>query len=317
MNLETIIRCRQKDLMNLLRKNYKRKMSCFHGGSYLLIKGTAPIMLIAHLDTVHKDPVRDLCASSDGNVLMSPQGVGGDDRCGVYALTRLYDEARVKPWLLFTCGEEIGGLGAHDFAEDYRNGKLNKNLKSIRLLVELDRKGRNEAVYYDCDNPDLEAYITSKGYQTDFGTYSDISTIAPVMGVAAVNLSAGYYNAHTLHEYINRTHLDESIAKVSLIVADAAKKDFPKFEYIAAAYDPYRWGYPYEVKMEKYFDDVPDSVPAEYRDVYSLLLDFYSSKELEEMRKEYGDRVLDELYDIEYGTSWRDDYYMEDVAEAQ
>ena len=34
------------------------------------------------------------------------------------------------------------------------------------------------------------------------------------LGVAAVNLSSGYYNAHTQHEYINKKQLDTVVQKV-------------------------------------------------------------------------------------------------------
>ena len=72
-------------------------------------------MLVAHLDTVHDEPVRDICVSADGNILMSPQGIGGDDRCGCFALVKVFQSAQVKPWLLFTCEEEVGGIGAKYF----------------------------------------------------------------------------------------------------------------------------------------------------------------------------------------------------------
>ena len=82
-------------------------------------------------------------------------------------------------------------------------------LDALKFLVEIDRKGANDAVYYDCDNPDFEEYITGKGFQTAIGSFSDISLLAPELGVAAVNLSSGYYNAHTLHEFINVNELHD------------------------------------------------------------------------------------------------------------
>ena len=69
-------------------------------------------MLVAHLDTVHSQRVHDICKSDDGNILMSPQGIGGDDRCGVFALCNIFQSAQIKPWLLFCCNEEVGGVGA-------------------------------------------------------------------------------------------------------------------------------------------------------------------------------------------------------------
>ena len=155
-------------------------------------------MLVAHLDTVHEQPVKDICLSADGNILMSPQGIGGDDRCGVFALCKIYKSAQVKPWLLFTCEEEVGGIGAKYFCLAHKQKQLPKNLDILKLIIEIDRRGSNDAVFYQCANLDFEKYIIDKGFKTAQGFFSDISLIAPELGIAAVNLSSGYYNAHSL-----------------------------------------------------------------------------------------------------------------------
>lgn len=253
--------------------------SLYVKGKFILVKGTAPILLVAHLDTVHKEPVRDICTSADGNILMSPQGIGGDDRCGVYALVNAYEQSAIKPNLLFTCNEEVGGIGAKYFAYLHSLGKLPKSLDKLKFIVEVDRKGRSDAVYYDCTNKDFETYITSKGYKTAKGTFTDISIIAPKLGIAAVNLSSGYYNAHQLCEYINRKELDVTLAKILTMITDAAQKDFPQFEYLSA-----------------FHDFIPQSIPKEYAEIYEELLYDYSSDELEYFRSAYGDKVLWELY---------------------
>ena len=51
--------------------------------------------------------------------------------------------------------------------------------------------------------------------------------------------------------------------------------------------------------------DVPKNLPKEYRQQYSILLDYYTRKDLEDYRKIYGDGVLQTLYEDIYG------YYME------
>ena len=199
---------------------------------FVYVKGEAPIMLIAHLDTVHKEPVQVICASKDRTVLMSPQGIGGDDRCGVYGIVKAYELSVKKPHLLFTCDEEIGGVGADYFCHEHQNCKLPLELDNLKCIVEIDRRGSNDAVYYDCANTQFEDYITSKGFKTAYGSFSDISIIAPELGVAAVNLSSGYYNAHTQHEYINLTELNQIIRRVVEIINDTMKKNFPKYEYV-------------------------------------------------------------------------------------
>ena len=229
--IEDFLKPTQKQLFKMIADKFKG--STVNKDNYILVEGNAPLLLVAHLDTVHKEPVRIICKSNSGNILMSPQGIGGDDRCGVYALVNIHEQAQIKPWLLFTCNEEIGGVGAEAFAEDFMNGILPTELVDLKAIIEIDRKGKNDAVYYDCVNYDFENYITEKGYSTAFGSFSDISVIAPVLGIAAVNLSSGYYYAHTLYEYINKKHLEATIQRVLEIVNDASKEDFPKYEYFS------------------------------------------------------------------------------------
>ena len=296
--LECFLTPKQSELFELIRGMYHGKC-ILRKGAYILVKGEAPVMLVAHMDTVHKFAVRDICVSKDGDILMSPQGIGGDDRCGVYALASCYEKSMVKPWLLFTCDEETGGKGATSFTVDYKAKRLPKAMNDIKLLIEIDRRGSDDAVYYDCDNTDLEEYITSKGFVTDYGSYSDICDIAPAMGVAAVNLSSGYYNAHTEHEYIVRSELMRTITRVCDIISDTCDHDFPKYPFVERVYQPtmWKWGsYDYHYYEDDYDDAIPDSVPTNIRFYYGMLLDWYTVKELEEYRKDFGDNAIIELY---------------------
>lgn len=327
--LEDFITPTQEQLFSELSALYRGRTSVCKN-SYVLVQGEAPIMLVAHLDTVHKEPVRDICKTKNGKILMSPQGIGGDDRCGVYASVTAYEQSPVKPWLLFTCDEETGGYGAGVFCRKHQRGKLPKSVDELKMIVEIDRNGKNDAVYYNCGNDDFEKYISGKGFKTKRGSFSDISYVAPELGVAAVNLSSGYYNAHTLHEYINRKQLNNTVKKVVEIVADAAKPDTPRYEYVEAVrfsrFDDWDYG-DYggygkgmkEIKTESGLilieDDDPDlkNVPAEIRNEYEELLDFYSVKELEGLRKEHGDDIIPMLFEFETEYGMRYDRYIEEV----
>ena len=320
--LEEFLKPTQKSLFKRLRVIFKREQGIVSNDMFILVEGEVPIMLLAHLDTVHRKPVKEICTSEDGNILMSPQGIGGDDRCGVYAIVTAYEKSLKKPWLLFTCDEEIGGVGASNFCEAYDEGKLPEKLSELKMLVEIDRKGSDDAVYYDCDNSDFEAYITSKGFQTAVGSFSDISLVAPKLGVAAVNLSSAYYNPHQLHEYINRKELENVTQKVIEIVADVAQKDFPKYKYVERIYKPlYRtWRY----STDNLLDDIAadfDSIAEEFDDnlkkslmalshmqksMYLELLDFYTAEELESLRKEHGDSIIQQIYNDEVGMFYGD-----------
>ena len=295
-NLEDFLRPTQKQLFKRLCKKFKGK-TLISKGNFILVRGTTPVMLVAHLDTVHEQPVKDICVSADRNILMSPQGIGGDDRCGCFALVKVYRLSKIKPWLLFSCDEEIGGLGAKKFCLAHRQHQLPKEIDDLKFIIELDRKGKNDAVYYRCDNHDFEAYISGKGFTTAQGSFSDISLIAPELRVAAVNLSCGYYAAHTRHEYINRSQLDAVIHTVVDIVADASLDDFPSFVYRESLV-------PISASIRRYDNlptphDKPHNLPDKLIDIYEALLDLYSFRELESFRAEYGDNILLQIYNDE------------------
>lgn len=190
---------------------------------FLYAKGEVPVLLVAHLDTVHASPVRTLCRSEDHSVLMSPEGVGGDDRAGVYMIMELVRKHRCH--VLFCEDEEHGGIGAHSFTSS-------KIVPDVNYIVELDRRGAQDAVFYDCDNPEFTDFICGFGFREELGTFSDISVIAPHLGVAAVNISAGYHNEHTLHEYIDLVQVHRNIDTLVRMLSATT----PRFEYIPRSF---------------------------------------------------------------------------------
>ena len=318
MKIETIIRLTKNRLFEKLCV----PNSIFRKDGYVLIPGELPVMLVAHLDTVHKEPVRVICYNKSKNVLMSPQGIGGDDRCGVYALLEIYNRSKRKPWLLFTCDEEVGGKGARMFCDDHTDEKLPKELDKLKFIIEIDRKGNDDAVYYDCANDDFEDYITSKGFQSEWGTFSDISLIAPELGVAAVNLSSGYYNAHTQHEYIVMSDLRYTINRVMSILEDV--DDLPQYPYICAPYvyngtalggSQYDWYGDYSGMDDYWYKGAYHSkgskkglvnYTTDAKKQREYLLDLgYTQKELDELTEMYGKWAVEETYWEEYARECR------------
>ena len=57
------------------------------GDGYVYAKGTFPVMLVAHMDTVHKQ-LPTAIDNINGRI-SSPQGIGGDDRCGVFIIMNI------------------------------------------------------------------------------------------------------------------------------------------------------------------------------------------------------------------------------------
>lgn len=193
------------------------------GDGFVYAQGTFPVLLVAHLDTVHKSLPTYIYYNAKKGAFYSPVGIGGDDRCGVYMILEIVKKFNCS--VLFCEDEESGGLGAKKFIET----DLAKGL-AFNYIIELDRKGSNDAVFYDCDNEEFEEFITKEFYQSDWGTFSDISIIAPFLECAAVNLSCGYYNAHTVEEYVVLSEMEASIEAVCKLLERTTEND--KFEYV-------------------------------------------------------------------------------------
>ena len=299
ITLEDIITLTQRGLYSKIQMIFSKTAICKKGG-YILVPGNAPILLVAHMDTLHKEPVRQICKSEDGAILMSPQGIGGDDRCGVYALLKIHHDLGPKPWLLFTCDREVGGLGARQFVCDFTKGELPENLPDLKLLIEIDGEGENGAVYYDCSNLEFETYISKRGFKTRWGTFSDMSVIAPALGVAGVSVSSGYQNSDTLYEYIDTKQLDSIIGKVKRIVTEAAGFGFRKYEYMEkTGIMTYRIPKMIHYEYSEY-KKLLENVPNEYVDEYIDLLDIYTHEELDMMREENGEVMIYQLWEKEF-----------------
>lgn len=207
------------------------------GDGYLYAEGTIPVLLVAHLDTVHKELPRTILYDKESKIISSPEGIGGDDRSGVYILLEVLKKHNCS--VLFCEDEEAGAVGAEKFTQT----KLAESL-GFHFIIEFDRKGANDAVFYDCDNPDFEDFITRGYFKTNWGTFSDISILAPYFRCAAVNLSCGYYNPHTTGEYVVFPETERIIAEACKILDRTTDND--AFEYIEAEkewvgyYDYYR-----------------------------------------------------------------------------
>ena len=90
LTFETILRLPQMELKKRLKAELKsRGYPVTDKPGYLYAEGTIPVLLVAHMDTVHRQPVEQICYSEDRAVAMSPQGIGGDDRCGVWMILQI------------------------------------------------------------------------------------------------------------------------------------------------------------------------------------------------------------------------------------
>lgn len=221
---EKICRMSEKNLKNFVKQKLQKmygKVVCQDG--FVFAQGTFPVMLVCHLDTVHKECVKQIIYSEDGDTVSSPQGIGGDDRNGVYSVLEIIKKFNCS--VLFCEQEEKGGIGAGKFIKT----ELAKEL-DFNYIIEFDRANANDAVFYQCANDEFEKFITKEFYKTAFGSFSDICEVAPFIGCAAVNLSCGYYRAHTTSEYVVLSEMERSIQEACKILERTTEND--KFNYV-------------------------------------------------------------------------------------
>lgn len=223
--LKILLFSSQKGLMKALPKTLRKYYEEVEvTDKYIIAKGNE-VGVIAHLDTVHKFPPSEdsLYYDQKKNTLWSPDGLGADDRAGVYIILKLL-QTGARPTIIFTTDEEIGGLGAQAVVNAHPDNYLN-----LKYLIELDRQGAQDCVFYKCRNSQFEAFIESYGFKTTWGTFSDISIIAPKWNIAAVNLSVGYFDEHSYAERLNLTYLYNTLQKVERMIADI--NTIPSFEF--------------------------------------------------------------------------------------
>lgn len=194
------------------------------GDGYVYAKGDMNVLLTAHMDTVHKELPQKI-EIGDG-VLSSPQGIGGDDRCGCYMIERIVETGR-RPSILFCEDEEIGGVGSGKFT----NTEYIDDLKELNFLVELDRMNGNDAVFYDCGNEEFQKWVCkTTGCVKAYGSFSDISHLSPACGIASVNLSCGYYKAHTTDEYVVWDEMEKMIENVCKLLDEDCEAQWDYME---------------------------------------------------------------------------------------
>lgn len=219
-------------MKDLLLPRYKSVVAT---PAYVYALGDIPVALVAHADTVFRTPpnLTDFFYDQEKDVIWHVDGAGADDRAGIFAILKLVREYNLRPHVIITTGEEIGCVGAC---------KLTTFLKEfpaeLKFMIQLDRRGYNDSVYYDCDNPKFETFINSFGFKTAIGSLSDISILAPHFEVAAVNLSVGYEDEHTCVERLHVNWLYETIDKTATILNYVKKniETVPIYDYIPTKY---------------------------------------------------------------------------------
>lgn len=239
---EDICKMTQPELKKYM-KGYlaSKKYNVVDEDGFLYAKGDVPVLLVAHMDTVHIKQCEKIY-KVNGRIT-SPQGIGGDDRCGVFIIMNLVKELHCS--VLLCEDEEKGGVGARKFTKaKYVVTNDKEQAEEVRYIdhldvnymVEFDRKGNNDAVFYSCANEEFIDFVEdATNFKFSNGSFSDISVLMPEAKLSAVNLSCGYYNAHTTTEYVLYDEMMDTVEAAKTLIKEKCDKPF---EYIKKTYKP-------------------------------------------------------------------------------
>ena len=193
-----------ESLSRYLKKYYKK---IIRKEKYLYAIGDIPIALIAHADTVFSKPPDEIFYDMNKNVIWGgANGLGADDRAGIFAILKIIQECKNgKPHIIITTEEELGCIGAKELIHDNP-----KNFAPMKYIIQLDRRGKDDCVFYQCGNSQFIEYISAFGFIKRYGSFSDISVICPSWDIAGVNLSIGYEDEHSYSERLYVSHMFET-----------------------------------------------------------------------------------------------------------
>jgi putative aminopeptidase FrvX len=176
-------------------------------------------MICSHMDQVRVKGATHIII--EGNIIGGNGNIGADDKNGVWIVLNILKDNPFLSFVFSTC-EEIGGnIG----------DLLDKNIKhvgSIPYCLVFDRKGSGDIIGFDnayC-NLDLEDDLSKIGkrfgYKPTVGIFSDCDAISE--HIPCVNLSCGYYNAHTEKEFTVMSELRNALDFGQTIVSLLFKK---------------------------------------------------------------------------------------------
>lgn len=181
--------------------------------------------LVAHMDEVPRYTAEREIIYKKGKAFgryvktKAQCGLGADDKNGIYISLHLLS-ALPDVKICFTTEEEIGALGAREAA-------LNLNFfQDCRFLIEPDRRGSSDLItqtngmkvtsqeFLD----DIADLMTEFKFKTATGTFTDIGELKDTVDLSAVNVSCGYYSAHSHSEYTILSELENTLNFIYRII---------------------------------------------------------------------------------------------------
>lgn len=200
-------------------------------------KRNEKVCLVAHSDTVFDTgPTTPERIGTLVRSAIAGRGIGADDRAGCYLLWQFRNLGHS---ILLCSDEEKGLCGANDIVKLHLD-KL--KLHPHQFMLEFDRRDAFDIATYGETTPQFINYLTTHfpGYSEKRGSCTDISRLAPALGLCAANLSVGYFNEHRDTEMLDLLHLYRTEYLAGNFLRSATH---PLFEYVAPTPTASTWRY--------------------------------------------------------------------------
>jgi hypothetical protein len=175
--------------------------------------GSKLVCINAHTDTVQAYADRNVAETLEYrwfSDVMTGNGrmMGGDDRCGIAVALTLAMYTNLPMKIILTAGEEVGGTGSAELKKT--------DFDDVAFCFTIDRKGGDDIIWKYCGRTcapkefvdqfiALAHRTTGLIFSEADGSYADTYTICEF--TPCVNLSAGYYNAHTKDDFVDINEL--------------------------------------------------------------------------------------------------------------
>lgn len=206
-------------------------------GNILVTKGKASVYpcIVSHMDTVHQcvdeyevyrdvDNKNDLFALTDGK---NPTGIGGDDKCGIFACLYFLTILPAVKVIFFT-QEETGCVGSNAIPVSY--------FSDCRYILQLDRRGNSDLIVKYGDDKTISKCFRKKInsikdiYKMEFatGATTDCMTLFKrKVHLSCINISSGYFNPHSNTEYVDCAGLANAVNFTQHLIKVCENKSYP------------------------------------------------------------------------------------------
>jgi putative aminopeptidase FrvX len=136
----------------------------------------------------------------------NPTGIGGDDKCGIYACLELLKELPNLKAAFFV-SEETGCHGSRKADKIF--------FTNVGYAIQFDAPGnwmvsefcmgvqlfdRDTEFFTSCDEVLTEGFEKRQKYQSH--PYTDVYALKQLFDFSCINFAIGYYNYHTPNEYV-------------------------------------------------------------------------------------------------------------------